>query len=312
MDSEKKNPHAAEVKKRRLEAVQGQQSNFRRIISTLEGHTNPVTKATTVHIPGHDLLSFDRTANLGFYSISRMIELDRLMDVSNGKYETCFKMFLSKKDLLAVVAAHELHVSKEMYTNASLVRPMVYESKLGYVGTTSLSCIATYHDEKTGKQLLISEIHLAIRNSATNKPWVIEDETRQQYKISVTKEKTAIPHPPKRPQQTFKYKILVRHSDHDKLFHVNQGSFISFCLDCATEASLAGFYPGFHGDIAWYHVKDAYVIYRGESFAGDVLNVVTWEGSNYSVHFEIEKADDVILHCTLVFYKDIGPLPQKL
>ena len=309
----KVNKYAKGLNQRRLDALPSQHANFRRMLSTVEGCSDQAIGKTTLHIPGHDYSCFDRTGNLSFYSITRMIELDRLLNSSKGRFETLFsKVAPVTENVYGMVAAHELHVSKDMYSKAAIVRPMVCNFELGYLGNSSFSSITTYIDKETGKQLFLSERHIALRERLTNKPWYIQDDVKQKYKKYASKEKTILSKPPKRPMETFVYDILVRHSDHDIMFHVNQGTFISFCLECAAEASLSGFYSDFQGDMAWYHVKDASIIYLGEAFAGDLLKVISWEGVDHSLHFEIHRDSDVIVNCTLVFFQDIGHQPHKL
>ena len=66
----------------------------------------------------------------------------------------------------------------------------------------------------------------------------------------------------------------------DRNNHVNQSSYIKFCMDAATHASLSGHYVHFNEDMCLYAPLLWTISYVGECRANDELSIYTWQSES--------------------------------
>ena len=99
-----------------------------------------------------------------------------------------------------------------------------------------------------------------------------------------------------RPLNYFIYSIFVRHNDTDALYHSNQASYFTYCLDAATEGAKQGHFQLLKGDLLSYPIESMECLYKGESLPGDELKVSVWENSDnlLEIFSQIEKGNKVI------------------
>ena len=99
-----------------------------------------------------------------------------------------------------------------------------------------------------------------------------------------------------RPANHFSYSIFVRHSDTDWLYHSNQASYFTYCIDAATEGARRGHFRLLKGDLLSYPIESMECLYKGESLPGDELKVSIWENSKnlLQIFSQIEKGNKVI------------------
>ena len=82
-----------------------------------------------------------------------------------------------------------------------------------------------------------------------------------------------------RPANHFSYSIFVRHSDTDWLYHSNQASYFTYCMDAVTEGAKRGHFRLLKDDLLSYPIESMECLYKGESLPGDEQKVSVWENS---------------------------------
>ena len=99
-----------------------------------------------------------------------------------------------------------------------------------------------------------------------------------------------------RPANHFRYSIFVRHSDTDWLYHSNQASYFTYCMDAATEGAKRGHFRLLKDDLLSYPIESMECLYKRESLPGDELQVSVWENSEnaFQLFSQIEKGNKVI------------------
>ena len=101
----------------------------------------------------------------------------------------------------------------------------------------------------------------------------------------------------------FSNTIRASHSDMNLLFHVNSATYVRYCMDCATEASLAGFTRTISGDPCFLPVAKLETFHAGENFAGEDLEVCTWEQDGETMYFLIfnKRKAKKVFHCCITY-----------
>ena len=99
-----------------------------------------------------------------------------------------------------------------------------------------------------------------------------------------------------RPPNHFSYSIFVRHSDTDWLYHSNQASYFTYCMDVATEGAKRGHFRLLKGDLLSYPIESMECLYKGQSATGDELLTYVWndERMPHLLFGVIEKEGTVI------------------
>ena len=114
--------------------------------------------------------------------------------------------------------------------------------------------------------------------------------------------------PPDVPEHgCFVYRVDIMYSDTDLNRHSTMSSYVRFCLDCADVASRAGHYRLFLHNPAQLPVKTHQIVYKGESFEGDTLEVHTWEVEKKPdnvLYFAIMRQGSLIVHCSFEFHEE--------
>ena len=110
------------------------------------------------------------------------------------------------------------------------------------------------------------------------------------------------------PQNSFCCKFLTKNTDMDEFCHTTQAVYVDLACECAAQASVAGFYKRLTGDILSKLIKRSNFLHVGESKAGDVLSVHTWEDSENPllIYFSISKSpDNRICFVLMEFYQPV-------
>jgi len=96
---------------------------------------------------------------------------------------------------------------------------------------------------------------------------------------------------------TSHYNMKVPWNEIDAYGHTNYQSYVRFCFDAAADAVSAGRYATFDGDILRYNVANIRSLYKSESRANDILNIISWQSPDdpRELHFSIQKDDGTLL-----------------
>ena len=200
-------------------------------------------------------------------------------------------------------------VSRELYRlpDAAKLPPLHTTVHLGYVGNSSLNSVAILTDKDTGKELARNVNQVVTVDKTTRKPSPLSDWWKEKYANSAVENERLIVAPIPIPDKSFSYEMKVPWSEIDTYKHTNYASYVRFCFDAAMDALQAGFYSKFTpgDDILRYHVKKLQIAFKGETKAGDILSVRTWENTEnpFVLHFDIGKDGKTINQNTMEFYE---------
>lgn len=179
------------------------------------------------------------------------------------------------------------------------------EVNLGYAGNKSLNLVEVMSDKTSDSVLARNVIQCVLLDRATRKPASIPDWWKCKYEpFVVENRKLVLSIFPTPKENTKRYSIKPSWNDVDSNMHVGHLSYVGFCFDAAMDAVRNNFYAGFYGDILKYNVRTFESTYKGESQAGDLLTVVTWQNSQNPLllHFSIEKDAKVIYQSSAEFF----------
>ena len=205
-----------------------------------------------------------------------------------------------------VVIAQRLILNDGFYQRAYMYAPTTLRCEAGPKTRKLFSIIITGNDA-TGKGVLFQCIKTtACINGATRKmiPAVgCDPASLQANPVRVQ----VIPVPVRH----FRWRMRVAHSDTDVNQHVNQAMYCRYCTDAAASATHHGHLHYFRGDFYNYRVKQIDVLYQGEAFPDDELDVCVWEDENLAntLHFQILKGTSHVTFCTMLFN---SPVISKL
>ncbi|OWF41898.1 hypothetical protein KP79_PYT04632 [Mizuhopecten yessoensis] len=108
------------------------------------------------------------------------------------------------------------------------------------------------------------------------------------------------------PRQVFSHKLQTRHSDLDSNGHVGTQEYFRFCMECAINASISGFYHHFVSNISLFPILKADITFRGQSVEGKELNILTWqcEHNPAKMYFVIMRDNVRITECSFIFWEN--------
>jgi acyl-CoA thioesterase FadM len=118
-----------------------------------------------------------------------------------------------------------------------------------------------------------------------------------------TKSKLAwTPFPDKVPSRVFSMQMCPVYSDTDFLNHVNNSSYVRFCLDCYACAAKSSFYSHFEAGFC-YPVLEVDIQYLDQSYANDALQITTWQSEIdiRDLFFTISRENKVVAKAFLRF-----------
>jgi acyl-CoA thioesterase FadM len=211
------------------------------------------------------------------------------------------------EDRFTFMASTKTEVFRELYdlVDQPTMPNLEAELQLGYIGTSSLNSVAILRNKDTGHVLAQNTNQVVTVLKTTRKPSPIADWWKNKYQPLVSGNQRLIVSPLNVPERVYHYTIHVGWSDIDAYKHTNYVSYIRHCLDTAMDGVDKGYFLRFKNDILLYHVKDMEISYKGESKAGDVLDVKTWEDADkpYQLYFDISNAGKTIFQCSMVFFE---------
>ena len=242
------------------------------------------------------------------WKISKMFEAARALAIKSGflalgKYaERDITMVIVKQQIDLNPKVHELRLKKKF--------PMLFELKLLEVGKTSVLYVTEFKDGSTGEVLGQNFLKFVRMNSRTRRPFPFPEFFREAYgtnDMSVRSEVLPKRPLPEIPKTAYKSVVIARHSDMDRNNHVNQCSYIKFCMDHATHASISGYYAYYTQDMCLYAPLQWTISHVGECFANDELHIYTWQADACvpeHIEFAILMKDNMILHASTIFDKE--------
>lgn len=180
------------------------------------------------------------------------------------------------------------------------------------LGNTSFTEEALLRDVGSNQILSKASYKLVHINTNTARPMAVTDTIRQEIHkfLPKTEQQSSVKimeafHSVPSNIQVFRYDVMTAFSDMDDNGHVNQISYMRFCIDGATCASVKDFFKCFKSDLSNYKVKETQCLYSGECKANEQLAVYLWEDEtvDYQICFIIKKGEDSKCHFKILFYQ---------
>lgn len=212
------------------------------------------------------------------------------------------------KNVFFLVLGRQWTFQRVLYDRAAVEFPMRFHCRLSGVGRSSIDLCYTLADEKDDS-VLASMIFRMVntdpvkRGSAVPLPDDIRTEALR--RLSADGEKyPKFSAPDAVPKDAFQCRIRVRYDDMDIRSHTNQGSYLGFALECASQAAESGYYTRIREDLAFWRARRATGIHLVESYAGDELDVSTWQDadSGLLLHFAVTKQGRIIYYSQVDYY----------
>ena len=190
------------------------------------------------------------------------------------------------------------------YEKTHMYHPVEVTYKIGQLGKTSYNLIDEARSVITG-ELLHSAVHVQVTvDKETRRPAMLPDWFKAKYEkhIHGISWKYSPKEKPSEKMYSFPYRVVW--SDTDYYYHVNQSSYIRFCLDAIAEAGMEGRLKDINRDIGQVKVKEMRMLYAAETKPHEELNIHVWQDdvNLKTVHCEIEKESKPKYHFSVDFY----------
>ncbi|XP_048780726.2 uncharacterized protein LOC125683522 isoform X2 [Ostrea edulis] len=266
--------------------------------------------SASVSIMGIPYGDFDRTGHWAIWCIFKMFEAARFQALLNGFLD--YKHMIDEDAALSIIKQQMSFDSK--LHSLSLKSPMKLnvDCEIKQLKKTSMVLVVQLKNETTN-EILGEDFLKVVRISRKTRRSISFPESYQKKYSSFM---GTSGHPgtekedlPKIPQNAFEYIASPRYSDEDMNGHVNQSSYIRFCMDAATRASLNGYYDHYTKDMCLYPSLQWTISYVGESLANDQLNIFTWQRKNCpeQICFAVLVSErKIIFHASAIFGKDVN------
>lgn len=239
----------------------------------------------------------------------RCLETERPLAVRYPEYNP--RQFQAEDEELMLMG-RDLTICRSLYEKAALDFPMTCSLQFLSVGSTSADFKISLMEDSTGVELVSSISKVVCVKMANRAPAKVPEEMKMNYfskgllnnSNNLKFEKFD---PLVVPDYHFQFRLQVMHDDLDCLFHVNQAVYTRFAENCAAAAVQAGFYTHFKEDICFYLVHKYSVLHVGESFAGDHLDVCTWqdEADDHTVYFVFKREGKDICYLKFIYFQNL-------
>ena len=222
------------------------------------------------------------------------------------------------EEFIEGVLSVDISFERALYTDAQMDWPMTLTRTTHRIGTSSITHKSIICRENA--VLSSAFVTCVLIDSKTGKsaplPPVFYDRFKPQTNGQRLDSLPAYPLPPS--GQYYRSIAKVSHSDIDFNQHLNASVYVRYCMDCAIDASNAGFlkYAFQNQETYLRKVANVKLLYLAESVPGDQLSVCVWNHPNDKdvVKFLIqntEKQSSPICRCVLRFQKNIRSKEQK-
>ncbi|XP_048780722.1 uncharacterized protein LOC125683522 isoform X3 [Ostrea edulis] len=264
--------------------------------------------SASVSIMGIPYGDFDRTGHWAVWCVTKMFEAARILAFMKGFID--HENIVNEDAAIAVVKQH-LHLDSKLHRlNLASLTEITSNLEIKQQKKSSLMFVVNLKNETTD-EILGENYFKVVRISRKTRRSIPFPEWYQKKYSSFMgtpghpgTEKEDLP---KIPENAFKYTVFPGHSDEDVNGHLNQSSYIRFCMDAATRASLNGYYDHYTKDMCLYPSLQWTITYVGESLANDELNIFTWQSENCpeQIYFTmLVNGHKIIFHASTIFGKE--------
>ena len=227
------------------------------------------------------------TGHWPVWNITKMFEGARIIPLTHGYLGLHSENFLQSRTLVVVKQAIKLNPNLHRRVTKFTPLTMKFLIEVLEVGESSFVLLITMKDANTWENLGENFLKYVVVGRKSRRPEALPSWFRGRYAPKIAQEISHIRKAPipDIPPNVFKYSIKPLPSEMDSNNHINQAEYVKFCMDCATLAAKSRFYKHFHTDMCLYTTTLWEVTYGKESFAGDLLEISTWQ--NYQDYQEI-------------------------
>lgn len=198
--------------------------------------------------------------------------------------------------------------SRQLFDRAAVEFPMTQRSSLSGVGRTSVDIhrVLETTDSHHSTVLLSGVSRLVCMDFARGISVPLPDPSKRHLSSTLPPTARRFPRievPESAPVKSFSTTVKVAYDDIDFNWHTNQASYTAFALECAARAAAAAYYSRIRDDVAFYPALSLTCIHLAESFAGDQLNVSTWEDTANAMvlHFLVRRQQRRICYIKIEF-----------
>jgi len=197
--------------------------------------------------------------------------------------------------------------SRQLFDRAAVEFPMRQRSSLTGVGRTSMDICRVLETADSHSTVLMSGVaRLVCVDFARGVSVPHPDASKRHLSSALPPTARRFPRvevPESAPVGSFSTTVKVAYDDMDFNWHTNQASYTAFAMECAAQAAAAAYYRRIRDDIAFYPALSLTCMHLAESFAGDELNVSTWEDSTNAMllHFLVTRQQRRICYIKIEF-----------
>ena len=208
-----------------------------------------------------------------------MFEGARIIPLTHGYLGLHSENFLQSRTLVVVKQVIKLNPLLHRQVSKFTPLAMKFLVEVLEIGESSFVLSITMTNTNTGEKLGENFLKYVVIGRKSRRPEALPSWFKDRYSPTRAHEISHIRKSPvpETPQNVFKYNIKPLPSEMDSNNHVNQAEYVKFCMDCATLAAKSGFYKHFYTDMCLYTTTLWEVTYGKESFAGDLLEISTWQ-----------------------------------
>ena len=179
-----------------------------------------------------------------------------------------------------ISGAARYEISEALYDHRHYYNPIRYQFSLAHLGQTSYQQYGKAYSTVTGDLLYTDSIFNILMDKNTRRPSRLGDDFKDYFSAHVcgpTGIKLDPVRPLVKPENTFKTQTRLEWNQSDYFYHTNQSEYVKVVYDAATVFGMENKFKRIRGDLANRKVHMIEMIYKGETFPGDVLDVHVWE-----------------------------------
>lgn len=233
---------------------------------------------------------------------------------SCGTYDFAFTKDeeMNERDLIPVMLGCHYTFSPQLFSQAAVDFPMRMCSWIVGVGSTAADIYRTVETADSHRTVLLSGVSRLVcmdfvRGVSVPFPYSEKRLCLSSYLPPTAYRFPSIAVPAAAPDRSYMATVKVRYEDMDVNWHSNHSSYTAFALECAAQAAAAGYYSRIREDIVFYRARSLTCLHLGESFAGDELDVGTWEDIDDALllHFLVVRQKRRIFYIKIDFDENI-------
>lgn len=207
-------------------------------------------------------------------------------------------------DRLTFLVTSLFDIDVDMYDPSKPKSPIDVMIQGGYVGSSSLNSVATVVSA-TGQPLLKNVNQVVSVEKSTRRPLALPDWWKEKYADFGKNFEALKFHKLEKPSSVTPFKVHVARSDIDGNNHTNWSCYVRFAFDGLWHNVKHKLIKNFE-DLERRGVKRMELMYSGESFDDDVLDVFVWtdETEHHKMYVHIEKLNHFLFQGTFTFHEE--------